>query len=174
VFFWNVASDASHPQAHIHGAVLDEPTQTVSYQPALFNNDICFGYPAIAANERGDFGVSLGAGGAAGGGADPVRGFVGISDEYSSGGTPGKLGTIVLVADGDYGPPTTGSSPNRWGDYVTVRPHQPCDLFFSATSYAFLGGTSASDVNARYVEFGRGRDYACYYGFRDAERTPLP
>ena len=172
-FWWNVGHDNTHAeQAHIHFATFTEPSITLASQGALYNAESCFGYPAVAANERGDFGVSLAIGGAAGGGGQAVQGYVGISDEYSGPGSPGRLGTVYIVASGTHNPPNTGSAANRWGDYFTVRPQEPCDLFFAATNYALDGGSAASNVNARYVEFGRGRDQKCYNGWRDAVRTP--
>jgi hypothetical protein len=74
---------------------------------------------------------------------------------------------VFLVASGTHNP-----ADNRYGDYVSVRQHEPCDLFFNATSYALSGGTAATNVNARYVEFGRNRDNRCYIGWRNAIRTP--
>jgi hypothetical protein len=123
----------------------------------------------LSANERGDFGMTLANGGRAGGGGTAVQGYAGMSDEYSNGGVPGKLGAVFLVASGTHNP--TGNPP-RWGDYVTARQHAPCELFFVATSYALSGGTAAANVNARYIEFGRGRDSKCYDGWRDAVRAP--
>lgn len=169
-FWWNVSEDANHPQAHIHAAVFTEPSVTLVSQPHIWNSISCFGYPAVAANERGDFGISLAHGGRAGGGGLALHGDVGMSDEYSNGGTPGSIGsTVYTVATGTHNPPGPDF---RYGDYLTVRQHEPCDLFFSATAYALNGGTSVSNVNARYVEFGRNRDNKCYIGWRDAIRTP--
>jgi hypothetical protein len=53
-----------------------------------------------------------------------------------------------------------------------VRRHQPCDLAFVATHYALTGGTGVANVNARYIEFLRGRDNRCYTGWRDKVRIP--
>jgi hypothetical protein len=90
-----------------------------------------------------------------------------MADEFSSA-TPGAFAIFFGVATGTHNPPVG----DRYGDYLTVRPHEPCTLWFSATSYALDGGTASSNINLRYVEFGRGRDQKCYYGWRNAVKAP--
>ncbi len=155
-FYWNVSPDGSHPQAHVHGVVFREWDKAVIAQPVIWNPDFCFGYPSVAANERGDVGLTIGAGGQAGGGGPAVQGYVGIDDEFTAG--IGTFGTVFLTAAGTHNP-----SNGRFGDYFTIRQHEPCDLFFMATNYALLNGnTSSQHVNARAVQFGRGRDEQCW------------
>lgn len=164
-FFWNVGPDASHIQGHVHAAVFRESNLVLTGQPHIFNNGFCFGFPAVSANERGNFGITIAAGGKSGGGGNAVRGFVGIDDDYTTG--IGVFGTVFLTASGTHNP-----DDNRYGDYFTIHPHEPCDLFFNATNYALSGGTSTTNVNARYIEFGRERDKTCYQGWRDETRLP--
>jgi hypothetical protein len=166
---WNVSADAAagHNQAHVHAAVFSTSALSLIAQPHIFNSTFCYGYPMVAANERGDIGLAITAGGRAGGGGPPVRGYVGIDDDF----TPGiwTFGTVFLVANGTHNPV---GAPPRWGDYVTVRSHEPCDFAFVATHYAHNGGTGLANINARYVEFLRGRDNQCYVGWRNEDRIP--
>jgi hypothetical protein len=166
-FWWDVGSDVHTELGHVHSAVFSEPALTLVSEPHIFNNTACFGYPAVSANDRGDFGISIAWGGNAGVGGPAVQGYVAMADEFSSA-TPGAFATFFGVATGTHNPPVG----DRYGDYLTVRPHEPCTLWFSATSYALDGGTASSNVNLRYVEFGRGRDQKCYYGWRSAVKAP--
>ncbi len=164
-FYWNVGTDSSHPQGHVHSAVFRESDMSLIAQPHIWSSSLCFGYPAVSVNDRGDFGLSIAAGGKAGGGGSAAQGYVGIDDEYTSG--VGYFGTVYLTASG-----THNRSDGRFGDYFTVRRQTPCGLYFAATNYALSGGTATANVNARYVEFGRGRDYVCWYGWSGRYRAP--
>ena len=164
-WYWNAGPDASHLQGHVHGVVYNESGLTILAQPAVFNTGACFGNPAIAANDRGDIGLSIAFGGKSGGAGAAAQGYVGMDDEFTAG--IGSFVTVFLTASG-----TANRSDQRYGDYFTVQPHTPCTLYFNATNYALSGGTALSNVNSRYVEFGRGRDQKCYNRWRTLTPTP--
>jgi hypothetical protein len=164
-WYWNAGPDTSHTQGHVHGVVFNESGLSILAQPAVFNSGFCFGNPAIAANDRGDIGVSIAAGGMAGGGGSAAHGDVGMDDEFTSG--IGSFATLFVTASG-----TANRSDQRFGDYFSVHPHTPCTLFFNATNYGLNGGTALSNVNSRYVEFGRGRDQKCYDRWKNLTPTP--
>jgi hypothetical protein len=148
------ANDASHPQAYVHVSNFQEPNLVFQAEPDIFNSSVCFGYPAVTANERtGHFGLAIAAGGRAGGGGPPVQGYVGIDDDFTPG--IGVYGSVVLVAAGTH-------NPSRFGDYYSIGTNRPCGYFWDAALFALNGGTSSANVNARYVEFGRGREMNCY------------
>jgi hypothetical protein len=167
LFFWNVGADGSHPQGHVHGALFQESDNTLIGQPHIWNPSTCFGYPALSSNLRGDYGLSIAMGGQSGGGGSAAQGYVGIADEYT--GSPGYFGTVYLTADG-----THNRSDGRFGDYFSVRQDIPCGNWFAATNYSLKSGSDDTNVNARYVNFGRGRDYGCYFGWTFRSRQPLP
>lgn len=154
-FYWNVGPDSEHIQGHCHAAVFQESNLKLIAQPHIFNDESCIGYPAVSVNERGDFGISIAAGGMSGGDGEAAQGYVGIDDEYTKG--IGNFDDLYITAIGTHNRPD-----GRYGDYFTCHPHEPCDMFFNATNYALYGGTNVSNVNARYIEFGRNRDYPCY------------
>lgn len=155
-FYWNVGNDSSHPQGHVHSAVVRESDKALIAQPHIHNSGMCFGFPVVGVNDRGDLGLSIAGGGRAGGGGTAAQGYVGVDDDYTSG--FGFFGTVFLTASG-----THNRSDGRFGDYFTSRRNNPCGLFWTATNYALSGGnTSASHVNARYIEFGRNRDRTCH------------
>lgn len=155
-FLWNVGPDILHTQGHVHAAIFGGPGLAPIAEPHIFNNNFCFGYPAVGSNDRGDLGMSIAAGGRTGGGGMAARGFVSISDDFVPG--IGIFDTFKLTADGTHNPLEA-----RFGDYFTVRRQSPCGLFWAATNYSLLNGNfEVSNVNARYVEFGRGRDSQCY------------
>ena len=161
-FFWNVSSDASHTQAHVHAVIVrDIPALgfPILSQPHIFNNSSCIAYPAVGVNERGDWGMVVGWGGVSGGGGVAVHTNFSIRDDYDTG-----FLVHTPFATGTHNP---ASSLPRWGGYQSVRRHQACGMAWSGTGYAHNGGTGVANINARYIEFMRGRDYQCYVQWRD-------
>lgn len=156
-FLWPVGPDRLHPQAHVHAAVLRESDFKVLNQPHLFHDTLCLGLPAIAPNDRGDLGLTIAAGGTRGGGGPAVKGFIGIDDDFTPG--PGNFPIIFLTANATHNP-----ADERFGDYFSIRRHNPCGLFWVATNYGLNTGTDVGNVNARYLEFGRNRDRGCWAG----------
>ncbi|MFJ3311091.1 hypothetical protein ACIPSA_50890 [Streptomyces sp. NPDC086549] len=145
-------SDAAHSNAHIVGAEFrlgKRPNDlTLVQQPVIAFADQCAGLPAVGVNDSGDQGLAIAVGGRNGGGGPAVTAAVGIKDKYSNG--PGGF-VFRKVAEATHNPDN-----NRFGDYFTVRRNSPCGRYFDATGYGYIGGTKAPNVNARYVEFGRG------------------
>jgi hypothetical protein len=156
------AADTAHTQAHVHGAVFRIGTSqtdlSLVQQPVVFNTTNCVGIPIPGVNDRGDIGMAIAFGSRAGGGGTAVGTVVLMKDEF----TPGPGGfSAAFVATGTH-------NPTRFGDYFTVRRDAPCGEWFDATAYALSGGTALANVNARYVEFGRGRDAQCYFAWANA------
>jgi hypothetical protein len=161
-FYWNVGPDAVHTQGHIHAAAFALSDFALLAQPHLFNNTTCFGFPIVTANKRGDLGITVAFGGKAGGGGSAAQGAIGVDDEFTTG---TGFFNLALVASG-----THNRNDGRYGDYFTIHPYEPCEKWFSATSYALSGGTGVANVNSRYVEFGRNQSKKCY----DAHRNQAP
>lgn len=154
-FYWQAGADTVHTQGHIRGAVFDMTSFSLLAQPHIFNNSFCYGKPNVTANKRGDLGISLALGGKAGGGGSAAQAYVGVDDEFTPG--IGFFQTVTLTASG-----THNRSDQRYGDYFTIHPYEPCEKWFSATNYALLNGVGAANVNSRYVEFGRNQSFRCY------------
>lgn len=154
-FLWNAAPDTQHTQAHIHGAVFRTSDLALIAQPRVFNNSFCTGFPALGSNQFGEYALSFGVGGdnIANSGTN-ARGGVAVDDGSSSG---FFFPTFQTTATG-----THNRSDGRFGDYFTVRKNERCPNAWNATNYSLLNGnTSASHVNARYVEFQSTADPAC-------------
>lgn len=155
-WMWNVNRDASHLQAHVHAATFRESDLVLIASPHIFNQDTCIAFPVVGGNSQGDLGVSFAAGGKFGGGGSAAQGFVIVEDETSAGVTFNGL-SATLTASG-----THNRSDARYGDYFTIDRNERCPLSWVATNYALLNGnTSASNVNARYVEFRSSFDPSC-------------
>ena len=153
-FWWPAAADANHPQAHLHGASLATSNLALTAQPSVWNATTCFGFPAVASNSSGDYGMSLAVGGKAGGGGTAAQGTV-LVDDASSAGI--FFPTFSVTATG-----THNRSDSRYGDYFTVRTNARCTSNWVATNYALLNGnTSSANVNARYVEMQSSLRPAC-------------
>jgi hypothetical protein len=152
--YWNSGPAGGIVQGHIRAAVFTAPALTLVNEPHVFNQGFCFGYPAVSSNILGDIGVTLAFGGQAGG---AVQGAVGIDDPFTPG--VGFFQTLFPTAAGVDNRPD-----GRFGDYFTIHRHLGCTKWFAATNYAWNSSPadSASDVNSRYVEFGRQKYLTCY------------
>jgi hypothetical protein len=154
-FLWNAAPDTQHTQAHLHGAVFRTSDLALQAEPPVFNNSICFGFPALGSNQFGEYALSFGAGGdnIANSGTSQ-QGAVAVDDGSSTG---FFFPTFQTTATG-----THNRSDGRFGDYFTVHNNERCANTWNATNYALLNGnTAASHVNARYVEFQSNSDPSC-------------
>jgi hypothetical protein len=169
-FYWNGANDATHLQAYVRSAVFDLPDLNLIDEPNIHNDDFCFGYADVHPNARGDFAVVVAFGGKAGGNGRALGSGVGIEDEF----TPRyRLKTVYVTSDGTDMPSSKNKSRDqRFGDYLSVKPHEPCELWWVAGTYALTnGGTSPAGT---YVEFGRYRDKSCWERWKDITPPLLP
>jgi hypothetical protein len=144
------ANGTSRPQAYAAGTIVQTSNMALLNRADIFSTTSCFGFPDVAANARGDLGVSIAFGSSKTGGS-AVQGYVGISDDYSRGTTRGFFGSVTLVATGT-------DNPTRYGDYLTARVQEPVDTAFIASSYADQAGVP----NTRFVEFLRARYKQAY------------
>ena len=159
-FLWNVGTDSSHPQGHIHSAVFDADTKNLLTEPHIWNSDFCFGYPDVAVTKRGHPAIILAFGGRSGGRGPAVSNGVLLGDDLALG--TGPFGNFTTIASGTHNP-----ADERYGDYFTIQQHEPCDLFMVASGYALVNGTAGANTEHHYVQFGRGRDRPCW-DFRHA------
>ncbi|HTD48937.1 MAG TPA: hypothetical protein VK881_16855 [bacterium] len=173
-FYWQ-AGPAAFPmtQAHIDGAVFglqgtaDVPfvyTNSPLAQPHIYSSAYCYGYPEVTSNTRGDLGMVLAFGGANSGGGEPVRPAAGVSDEFT------RLGEFDLFVVPSANDPVTGAANNpalqdRYGDYSSTHPSEPCEKWFVGTGYFF---NSTGAVNQRVFEYGRHKHARCYFDYWDA------
>jgi hypothetical protein len=154
-FVWNVADDASHPQAHVHSAIFRESDFALLSTPHIFNATNCVGFPTITANSAGDFALTFALGGdKTANSGTAAQGYICVDDEDTMN---NFCAVATRTASG-----THNRSDGRFGDYFTARKNDTCPQNFVATNYALLNGnTLSSHVNARYVEFRSSRDAAC-------------
>ena len=155
--YWNSNRIGSQTQGHVRSAAFRLTDMALVAQPHLYSNSLCFGYPAVTGNSLGDIGISVAFGGRLGGGGTAVRAGVGIDDQFTAG--TGVFGSIFPTATG-----VANRSDGRFGERFSIHPYQTCDRWFGATNYAWDSAPvdNAADVNARWVEFGREANIACY------------
>ena len=84
---------ANRPQAFLRGTTFRLSDSALVVQNDLFSPNMCWSYPAMVSNTRGNVGLSLAGGGRAGGGAPSVRGWVGLK-------TPAGIDTATASAPG--------------------------------------------------------------------------
>jgi hypothetical protein len=169
-FFWNGAKDAKHKQAYVRSAVLELPDLKVLKEPNIHNPDFCFGYADAYPNARGDLGIVIAFGGRDNGNGRALGSGVGIEDEF----TPEyRIKTVYVTTDGTDMPSSANKNRDqRYGDYLSVRPHEPCSLWWIAGNYALINGGTTPKAN--YVEFGRYRDKGCWDRWKDIAPPALP
>ncbi len=125
------------PNAHIQVVKLD-PTNNYKLldQFAIWNNDHAFAYPALATNDRGEVGITLGWGG----------------NTFYANSAVGILGDFMV-----WYPELSDTSITRWGDFVTARQASPQTGLFAGFGYVVL--KDSTEVGYRfepfYILFGR-------------------
>jgi len=171
-FYWNAAKDAKHKQAYVRSAVFDLPGLSLLAEPNVHNPDFCYGYADVHPNARGDLGVTIAFGGKDGGNGRALASGVAIEDEYT---TKYKLNTVYVTTNGTDMPSSNNKSwDQRYGDYLSVKPHDPCPLWWVAGNYALSGGGGPANVVANYIEFGRQRDKNCWDRWNQVIPKVLP
>ena len=142
---------SARPNSYLRGTVFRISDRALLSQPDIFSTLACWGYPAMDSNNRGNVGMSLAYGGKNGGGGAAVRGVVRLST------TAGNTSTFASTG-------VANRSDGRYGDYSTIHRYMGCSAWFGATAYSWLSSPvdAASDVDARWVEFGREGDLRCY------------
>jgi len=162
--WWNSAPTGGILQGHIRAAIFESSSLALITQPAIFNQSLCIVQPNVTSNKRGDFGMSLAWGGKAGGLGLAANGAVGMDDEFTAGLGVFSLATVITG--------THNRSDGRYGDYTTVRPHEPCEKWFVATAYALRDGVGVGNVNSRWVEYGRNVSLPCWRNGAFVSPTP--
>lgn len=144
-FAWTASQDSQYAYPHVRVAILNCSTKAIVAQPHLWNPNFAYAYPAAAPNAAGIVGLAVHYGG----------NFLHPNHAVGTLAAPSASGPwtwdLVEVARGDHGP--TG---NRWGDYLSVRPHGRHRSTWVATGFTLEGGPQRTDVVPRYVHFGRG------------------
>ena len=128
------------PQPYAQIARIDANSFTVLDNINLWDPNSAIAYPGLAANANGEVGVSY---------------MIGGGQRYPSHVVGILTGTRkdVVTAEGAHGP-----RGQEWGDYLTVRRHQPNGKLFAATGYTLQRGTGPQDGSPRFVLFGRSAD----------------
>jgi hypothetical protein len=143
-FAWSAGRGGTNnrPHPYVQIARINASTFTVLDNLNIWDANVATSYAALASNANGEVGTSYMIGG---GGRFPSH-VVGM-----------LTGTRrdVITADGAHGP-----AGQRWGDYLTIRRHQPNTKVFAATGYTLQNGSGPHDGNPRFVLFGRSGDLA--------------
>jgi hypothetical protein len=149
-FGWTTANDRAYsPYPLARFAVLEEDTKKLIAQPHMYNQLFAFGYPAVAANGKGEVSVSVNYGG--GSILHPSH-AVGFLETYPDGRMEWGLRNISVGQRGPAG--------GRYGDYQVVRPVGPKGENWAAVGFSLLAITPAeaavgkqNKCELHYVEF---------------------
>ncbi len=142
-FAWGAARGGvnKRPHPYVQIARLSADDFSVIDNINIWHSDNAVCYAALGSNSDGEVGVSY----AYGGGQVYPSHAVGI--------LTGAAPRYVATVQGAHGP-----AEERWGDYLSVRRHEPGRKLFAATGYTLQNGTGRQDGSPRFVLFGLSRD----------------
>jgi len=146
-FMWNAAQAGSFPYPYVAAVRMNESTMSLIDEPDISNPALAFQYPGVAVNGRGHLALTVAYGG---GGYYPSSALY-VMDDLSGGAWQGAYGRA-----GTNGPPLS-----RWGDFLIVRAASGNLNSWVAGPFTLQGpcpSTSCSNVEPRFVWFGRQRD----------------
>jgi hypothetical protein len=137
-FGWsaNAGGANNRPNPYAQIARIDASTLQVIENIDVFDSDFAIAYPALGSNVDNEVGIAYTFGGGTGH-PSPAVGFVTGAVQH------------VTTASGDHTP-----ADGQWGDYLTVRRHQPEGKLLAATGYT-VKGAQRQDGDPRFVLFGR-------------------
>ena len=138
---WSVDSDSGHPWPFVRIARVNESTMSVIDEPDLWSDSGAWAYPAAAANDRGEPGLST----------------------FFGGGTRNPMHIVALYDGPGWRIATTAQSTNgpadeAWGDYVTCHRSSPAGATWVAAGYTLQNGSDREAIEPRLVHFGREAD----------------
>jgi hypothetical protein len=125
------------PQTHCRVVELDLAARSVVSELQIWNPDVAFAYPALAANSKDEIGVILGWGGK----GSHANCAMGILGDF-----------VVWYQNG------STRTVQRFGDYLTTRPTQVRRTRFSGWGYyvtSVSGDATKCRYNPIYVRYGR-------------------
>ena len=146
-FMWAAKQDSTFPYPYTIVARFDQLTRARVSQNTIWNSSVAWLYPTASPNSAGNLAGLL----AFGGGANYPGTDIWIADDVEIGFSPVGL-------HGSTGG-TAGPTSNKWGDYLTVRPHRDFPNTWVAAAYSLKNGGLGSNAVPRYLWFGRERDF---------------
>jgi hypothetical protein len=146
---WGARQGGQFPYPYTIHARFNENTGALIYQGAIWNQNFAWLYPTASVNATGNLGGAISYGG--GGTVSPYpNGAFWAIDDISN--------TLPLGASFSGTAGNAGPAANRWGDYLTVKPHKQYSNTWVAAMFYMNGGQSNSSTVSRYLWFGRERD----------------
>ncbi len=128
------------PLPFVRVVVLDENTKAVLDEPDIWNASFAYAYPDAYPNSNGDVGLTV----FRGGGTRFPGHVVGFLDDSTS------VWRLRVSRNSNSGP-----NDGKWGDYLTCRRHSPRANTWVAAGFTLQGGGARSNIQPRYVHFGR-------------------
>ena len=130
----------NRPNPFVQIARINATSLTLIENINLWDTNLAVGFAALATNTKSEVGVSY----MIGGNTKFPTHVVGILT-----GTRKEVSTFASVR---------GPSDQKYGDYLTVRRHNPNGKLFSASGYTLQNGAGQSDATPNFTLFGRASD----------------
>jgi hypothetical protein len=162
-FAFNAANDGGHPFPYIRRVHFRASDLAYLGASEFWGGWAAHLYPDLAPDARGHVGMVF----AWGGGTDTAHYFpasgVMMDDDIS----PAQPWAYSFLTAGNGNPClNTADGLRRWGDYLTIRPHDPGGYGWIAATFRLTGNAGScgatAPVNVRAVIFGRERDRGAY------------
>jgi hypothetical protein len=135
-FLWTANPSSGRPQPYVKALVVDTSSQSVVYEPDIWDNNVAWAYPAACPNVNGTVGLSL----FYGGGNNYPTHCVGFWD------TSGWTLTATVAS-------TNGPVDNTWGDYLWCATQDPDGTDWVASGYSLQGGNTRASIVPQFVQF---------------------
>jgi hypothetical protein len=128
------------PMPYVRVVRLDEATKAVVAEPDIWNAQTAFAYPDAYPSGSGEVGICV----FRGGGPNFPGHAVGFWESAAG------AWRLRISRNG-----TDGPIDGKWGDYLTCRRHSPTTETWVAAGFTLQGGGERSNIQPRYVHFGR-------------------
>lgn len=131
------------PMPYVRVVRVDEATALVVDELDIWNAQYAYAYADACPNIDGDVGITI----FRGGGPRFPSHVVGFLDQSVA------AWRLRVARSG-----TDGPADGKWGDYLTCRRHSPQPDSWVAAGYTLQGGGARTNIQPRYVHFGRHAD----------------
>jgi hypothetical protein len=143
---WGARQGGAFSYPYTIHARFNESTGALISQTPVWNGSFAWLYPTASVNAAHDLGGAVGYGG----GTYYPNTAIWTLDDIENSLPLGGVYAAIIAAN--------GPSQNKWGDYLTVKPHNQYPNTWVAGIYGLAGGQGDANAVSRYLWFGRERN----------------
>lgn len=148
-FMWVSAAHGPFPRPYVQIAQFRESDRALIADHQIWSATTAWTYPSVGVNARDHLAGTIFA---AGDNSHPMA-KAWIADDISPSGSG-----IAPLENYTARFSTDGPASNKWGDYLTARPHSRFSNTWIGSGFTLQGGPANGDTEPRHMWFGRERD----------------